>query len=296
MINFLQPDNIEQYCTNHIITLDHFESLLLHHYDLKLDQFVYTHSHDHALLSLLTHLNIKQAVFYTPIEEPVEYLGKIYFDYVKQIDRLEAIGQIVPEGSIVFFQNPSFPDGQWYDLEELFEYWIERNCTIIIDETYLPFTTKQSLLSKIDQYENLYILFSLNQFYGSDQFNTTVIGSNKRNLHDLQFNHQITPYEISYLYHSFQDQNFAKISRAVHSKQRLSLEMVLSQVKHVEEVYSSFTNSICVKLDQEFVASFVKIDESFVSCEKNRVYIPTNKSEIMINICKKIKRWSDDNN
>lgn len=296
MINFLQPDNIEQYCTQEIISLDHFDKLLQSHYDLHQDEFVYTHSFDHALLTLLTKLNQKQAVFYTPLQDSMQYMGKIYFDYVKQINRLEAIGQMVPKNSVIFFQNPSFPDGQWYGLDELIEYWMEQNCTIIIDETYLPYTSKKSLISKIYDYDKFYIIFSLNHFYGSDAFNTSVLCSNKANLHYLQFNHKITPYEISYLYHSFHDTHFATISKAIHSKQRMQLELILEDSQKIKKLFESSTNSMVLQINQEYIDQFVALDDTIKKYEDTFAIVYLQKSEKIQEISKKIKRWLNEKN
>lgn len=296
MINFLKPDDIELYCTNEIISLDHFDKLLQSHYALCKDEFVYTHSYDHALLTLLTNLNIKQAVFYTPLEEHLFYFEKFYFDYVKKINRIEAIGQMVPKNSVVIFQNPSFPDGQWYELEELIQYWMEQNCTIIIDESYLPYTSKQSLKNYINKYDKFYVIFSLNGFFGSDKFNTTVLCSQKANLHYLQFNHNITPYEISYLYHSFNDRNFATISKAIHSKQRMQLELLLSNSNKVKQLFLSATNCITMIIQEQYLESFLALDESFQKVQDHYVVLFLQKSEQLQEILQKIKRWDNEKN
>jgi len=72
----------------------------------------------------------------------------------------------IPESSTVIFVNPSTPDGQLYELQDLLARWQAADCTIIIDESFLDFCEADSVARHITHYDKLYVIKSLSKFYG----------------------------------------------------------------------------------------------------------------------------------
>ena len=119
-----------------------------------------------AIFALLRSLQPKDLVLYTPLYGEYQHIAGELGCRVQHINRFDSLMADIPVRSTVIFVNPSTPDGQLYDLQELLEKWQAAECTIIIDESFLDFCGADSVADQIATYDKLYVIKSISKFYG----------------------------------------------------------------------------------------------------------------------------------
>ena len=135
--------------------------------------------------------NSKNCFFDRGIPDIVAYLeykkAAVNFAYeLRTINRFENMLLPVKEGSLVVFVNPSTPDGTYYDIDTLMNYWIQRHCTILIDESFLDFCDGKSATKYIKEYDKVYILKSMTKFYSSAGIRVGTLVSNEKNIDSIK--------------------------------------------------------------------------------------------------------------
>ncbi|WP_432743426.1 aminotransferase class I/II-fold pyridoxal phosphate-dependent enzyme [Methylobacter sp. G7] len=94
-----------------------------------------------AIFALLRNLQPQDLVLYAPLYGEYAHIAEELDCKVHYIDRFSRLMADIPAHSTVIFVNPSTPDGQLYDLQALLATWQAAACTIIIDESFLDFST-----------------------------------------------------------------------------------------------------------------------------------------------------------
>jgi threonine-phosphate decarboxylase len=120
-----------------------------------------------AIFALLRRLQADYLVLYSPLYSEYAHIARELGCKLHHINRLKLdTTSTFPKRSTVIFVNPSTPDGQLYDLQELLTKWQAADCTIIIDESFLDFCSADSVAQYLADYDKLYIIKSLSKFYG----------------------------------------------------------------------------------------------------------------------------------
>jgi threonine-phosphate decarboxylase len=120
-----------------------------------------------AIFSLIRRLQPEDLVLYSPLYGEYAHIAGELGCRLHHINRLGLnLTSSIPRRSAVIFVNPSTPDGQLYDLQELLITWQEADCFIIIDESFLDFCSADSVAQHIADCDKLYIIKSLSKFYG----------------------------------------------------------------------------------------------------------------------------------
>ena len=151
----------------------------------------------------------------------------------------------------MIFVNPSTPDGKYYELEELMQTWIEKSCTILIDESFLDFCDKPSAIKYLETYDKLYILKSMTKFYSSAGIRVGTIVSTKENIEKLKRFEpmwKLSQFDSNYLQAALDDKLFKNISKAINIKNKIELENILKSSALVEEIFESSANYLLIKL------------------------------------------------
>lgn len=119
-----------------------------------------------AIFALLSWLQPKDLVLYTPLYGEYAQIGKQLGCKLHNIDRFYSLTAAIPCNSTVIFVNPATPDGQLYEMQGLLGQWQESGCTIIVDESFLDFCEADSVTGQVTHYDKLHVIKSLSKFYG----------------------------------------------------------------------------------------------------------------------------------
>ncbi|WP_333873125.1 aminotransferase class I/II-fold pyridoxal phosphate-dependent enzyme [Methylobacter sp.] len=119
-----------------------------------------------AIFALLRSLQPKDLALYAPLYGEYAHIAGELGCTVHNVNRFDRLVSDIPEHSTVIFVNPSTPDGQLYEMQELLAKWQAADCTIIIDESFLDFCQADSVTEHIAHYDKLYVIKSLSKFYG----------------------------------------------------------------------------------------------------------------------------------
>jgi threonine-phosphate decarboxylase len=253
-INFIKPDVHIDFNHLDISAYPIYDTLyekIANTYKIKPEQMELFNGGSSAIFSLFKHLDLKHCTIYSPAY--LEYKKAcVSFGYeLRTINRFENMNLPVKEGSFVIFVNPSTPDGTYYDMDILMDYWIEQNCTILIDESFLDFCDGSSAIKYLEKYDKLYILKSMTKFYSSAGIRVGTIVSNEKNIDSLKRFEpmwKLSVFDSNYLQAALDDKNFKRISKAINIKNRIVLERVLENSVLVDTIYKSSANYVLAKL------------------------------------------------
>ena len=206
--------------------------------------------------ALFRHLNLKHCTFYAPLYLEYEATAKRYNYLITQINRFEALETEVQEKSLVVFVNPSTPEGKFYEQQEmkmLMEKWIDKNCTILIDESFLDFTPFASLSSYLPHYEKLYLLKSMTKFYAAAGIRIGSILSTRKNIASLKEKEplwKISEFDQHYLRSALKDRTFKRKSYKENQKNKIFLLNRLKEFSFIEKSYNSSSNFIMIRVQK----------------------------------------------
>jgi threonine-phosphate decarboxylase len=161
--------------------------------------------------------------------------------------------------------NPSTPDGKYYKLKKLFKIWKEADATVLIDESFLEFCEKKSVIKELKNYKKLYILKSMTKFYSSAGVRVGAVISNKKNIQNLKKTEplwKLSQFDIVYLSEALKDKKFRKKTLIATKKNREFLVKILKKTELFEKIYKSDANFILAKLKNMRASEF---QESLVS-------------------------------
>lgn len=253
-INFVKPQINIDFNTLDISSYPTYDKLyekIALNYGVETSQIELFNGGSSAIFTLFKHLSLQTCTIYSPAY--LEYKkASLNFGYeLNTINRFENINENVKENSLVIFVNPSTPDGKYYDLEELMTTWIEKSCTILIDESFLDFCDKPSAIKYLETYDKLYILKSMTKFYSSAGIRVGTIVSTKENIQKLKRFEpmwKLSQFDSNYLQAALDDKLFKNISKAINIKNKIELENILKSSALVEEIFESSANYLLIKL------------------------------------------------
>ena len=253
-INFVKPQINVDFNTLDISSYPTYDKLyekIAFNYGVQTSQIELFNGGSSAIFTLFKHLALQTCTIYSPAY--LEYKkASLNFGYeLHTINRFENIEENVKDNSLVIFVNPSTPDGKYYDLEELMKVWIEKSCTILIDESFLDFCDKPSAIKYLETYDKLYILKSMTKFYSSAGIRVGTIVSTKQNVEKLKRFEpmwKLSQFDSNYLQAALDDKLFKNISKAINIKNKIELENILKNSTLVEEIFESSANYLLVKL------------------------------------------------
>lgn len=245
---------------------DELYQSLAKHYTTNKDEIEVFNGGSSAIFTLMRELKNKECYIYSPAYVEYKKAANINGKDITLINRLENIDTKVNENSIVVFVNPSTPDGKLYDLKKLIEYWKSKNCTVIIDESFLEFTDAQSIVGYIKSYDKLYILKSLTKFYGCAGVRCGMVVSCKENILKLKKNEplwKISHFDSIYIQKMLEDKNYKEktLKDVVEAKEYL--KEVLKKSDVFESFSDSSANFFLVKLNKLSAKEFQKNLEPF---------------------------------
>ena len=254
-INFIKPNvsvDLNSLKIDAYPNYDELKKLLAKTYGIKPKHIELFNGATSAITSLIKGLDYKRAYIYAPAyveyKRVLESVGKKTI----MIDRFKELYQDIKRNSLVIFVNPSTPDGKYYDLDRLFDIWMKKDATIMIDESFLEFCEGCSSATKfLKSYKKLYIIKSMTKFYSSAGVRVGLVISSAKNIKKLLKSEplwKISEFDKAYMIEALKDREFREKSLKANKKNKELLIESLKKNRYIKKIYKSDANFVLVKL------------------------------------------------
>lgn len=169
-----------------------------------------------------------------------------------QLDRQALVDRVDARTKVIWICSPNNPTGNAFALEEI-EWFLQKfpNKIVVVDEAYIDFSSKPSLLTALDKYENLIVMQTLSKAWGQAAIRCGIAYASPEII--AFFNKVKYPYNVNLL---TQQQAVKVLSNP--EKQRRQVEEILAQrdvlrellsmLPCVEKIYPSDANFLLVKV------------------------------------------------
>lgn len=169
-----------------------------------------------------------------------------------QLDRQALVDRVDARTKVIWICSPNNPTGNAFALEEI-EWFLQKfpNKIVVVDEAYIDFSSKPSLLTVLDKYENLIVMQTLSKAWGQAAIRCGIAYASPEII--AFFNKVKYPYNVNLL---TQQQAVKVLSNP--EKQRRQVEEILAQrdvlrellsmLPCVEKIYPSDANFLLVKV------------------------------------------------
>lgn len=208
----------------------------------------------------------------------------------------------------LFICNPNNPNGKVKDLNELLDLMIENDKLLIVDETFMEFVgeeEKYSLINKIEQTPNLFILKAVTKFFGMPGLRLGYgVTSNKQiinNIYEYKEPWTINSFAENLSNYLFKDKEYINGSKDYYINERKFMLEELRKISRLK-VYDTDTNFVLIKLDDDEANSLklelfekynilIRDASNFIGLDKSyiRVAIKShNDNKVLIESLRKI--------
>lgn len=168
------------------------------------------------------------------------------------IDKNEILKLSSKKTKILFLCSPNNPTGNSFDTNNLTDLIKSFKGIVVVDEAYIDFSSKQSLISLIEDNNNLIITQTMSKAYGMAGIRLGMGFSNEKIINYL--NKIKPPYNINVLTERKALEELYKIDEiekniSIVLGQRNLLVSCLEKLDFVEKIYKSDANFLLVKVD-----------------------------------------------
>ena len=168
------------------------------------------------------------------------------------IDKNEILKLSSKKTKILFLCSPNNPTGNSFDTNNLTDLIKSFKGIVVVDEAYIDFSSKQSLISLIEDNNNLIITQTMSKAYGMAGIRLGMGFSNEKIINYL--NKIKPPYNINVLTERKALEELYKIDEiekniSIVLDQRNLLVSCLEKLDFVEKIYKSDANVLLVKVD-----------------------------------------------
>jgi len=221
---------------------------------------------------------------------------------------LDEIQKNMDKFDSLFVCNPNNPNGKVKDLNELLDLMIENDKLLIVDETFMEFVgeeEKYSLINKIEQTPNLFILKAVTKFFGMPGLRLGYgVTSNKqiiKNIYEYKEPWTINSFAENLSNYLFKDKEYINGSKDYYINER---KFMLEELRKISglKVYDTDTNFVLIKLDDDEANSLklelfekynilIRDASNFIGLDKSyiRVAIKShNDNKVLIESLRKI--------
>lgn len=253
-INFIKSKLKKDFNTLEISSYPKYEKLykkIANNYKVKSSQIELFNGGSSAIFTLFRHLGLNECNIYSPAYLEYKKAATLFSYKLNLINRFENMQEKVKKNSLVIFVNPSTPDGRFYDIEKLMKSWMKKNCTIFIDESFLDFTSKESCIKYLKNYDKLYILKSMTKFYSSAGIRIGTIISSAKNISALKEKEpmwKLSTFDMNYLLEVLGNKNFINKTKKETNQNSKKLKKLLKSYEFIKKVYKSDANYFLVQL------------------------------------------------
>ena len=221
---------------------------------------------------------------------------------------LDEIQKNMDKFDSLFICNPNNPNGKVKDLNELLDLMIENDKLLIVDETFMEFVgeeEKYSLINKIEQTPNLFILKAVTKFFGMPGLRLGYgVTRNKqiiKNIYECKERWTINSFAENLSNYLFKDKEYINGSKDYYINERKFMLEELRKISRLK-VYDTDTNFVLIKLDDDEANSLklelfekynilIRDASNFIGLDKSyiRVAIKShNDNKVLIESLRKI--------
>ena len=221
---------------------------------------------------------------------------------------LDEIQKNMDKFDSLFVCNPNNPNGKVKDLNELLDLMIENDKLLNVDETFMEFVgeeEKYSLINKIEQTPNLFILKAVTKFFGMPGLRLGYgVTSNKQiinNIYEYKEPWTINSFAENLSNYLFKDKEYINGSKDYYINERKFMLKELRKISRLK-VYDTDTNFVLIKLDDDEANSLklelfekynilIRDASNFIGLDKSyiRVAIKShNDNKVLIESLRKI--------
>lgn len=251
-INFITPTvDFGGVSLNSYPSYERLTEALAEHYGVTSEELELFNGGSSAIFTLLRCFDNPTCTIYSPAYLEYKKASLLHGKKVSLINRFEAMDAEVEENSLVIFVNPSTPDGRYYEIETLMERWSAKNCTILIDESFLEFCGGVSATRYLQTYNKLYVLKSQTKFYGCAGVRVGIVLSSRENIRTLRAKEplwKISVLDSHFLITALKDEPFRVQSHLLNEEAKTYLKTILDHSPLFEKVFESEANFFLVRL------------------------------------------------
>lgn len=251
-INFITPIvDFSGVTLNAYPSYERLTATLAEHYGVTSEELELFNGGSAAIFALLRFFDNPTCTIYSPAYLEYKKAALLHGKKVSLLNRFEAMDAEVEENSLVIFVNPSTPDGRYYEIETLMERWSAKNCTILIDESFLEFCGGKSATRYLQTYDKFYVLKSQTKFYGCAGVRVGIVLSSCENIHALRAKEplwKISALDSHFLITALKDEPFRTRSHTLNAEAKRYLKSILDSSPLFEKVFESDANFFLVCL------------------------------------------------
>ena len=204
-----------------------------------------------AIFSLLRWLQPERLALYSPLYSEYETIARKLTCTVQHINRLTDLCNDIPDNCTVIFVNPSTPDGKLYEMCKLIDKWQKKNCTIIIDESFLDFCAAESASQFIPDCDKLFIIKSLSKFYGCAGIRIGFILASLEKisaLKEFEPAWKLSSFDMAFMQQALENWTFIEQTIEKTSRNRKQLFQVLQDSGLFKKIYQGQANFLLAQL------------------------------------------------
>lgn len=207
------------------------------------------------------------------------------------IDKNEILKLSSSSIKILFLCSPNNPTGNSFDTNDLTDLIKGFNGVVVVDEAYIDFSSKQSLISLINDNNNLIITQTMSKAYGMAGIRLGMGFSNQKIINYL--NKIKPPYNINVLTERKALEELNKIDEIKKNidlvlNQRKLLVSCLEKLDFVEKIYKSDSNFLLVKVDNA--------DLRYNQLLKNGIIVRNRSNQPLCQNCLRITIGTENEN
>jgi len=257
-INIVKPTIDIDFNTLDIAPYPNYDALyeaVASHYTVNVEEMELFNGGSSAIFTLFRWLSLSkqkpQCTIYSPAYLEYKKAAKLFGYELHIVDRFNHLDEEVKENSLIIFVNPSTPDGMFYNLDKLLQKWQEKNCTVLIDESFIEFTSHTSITKVLENYPKLYILKSMTKFFGAAGIRVGTLISQAKNIKALRTKEplwKLSAFDVTYIQEVLKDKTFKERSDIANEESKNYLLEILNNSKYIKTIYPSEANYILVEL------------------------------------------------
>ena len=220
-------------------------------------------------------------------------------DYTLDADRL--LAAVDSHTKLIFLCSPNNPTGNDLDMDAMLRIIRSFEGIVVVDEAYIDFSSRESLLNRLDEFPNLIVLQTFSKAWGMAAVR---LGMAFASPDILAFLNKVKyPYNINLLTQQFVSAELAEVERKndwvdLILQQRSDLIRVLKALPMVQKLHATDANFVLVQVADANAVYRYLVDEKIIVRNRNTVSLCQgclritvglpDENELLLNALKKL--------